>query len=33
MVWFIAVGAVVVLGAVAGATWNQRNGRSSGARA
>jgi hypothetical protein len=25
MVWFTAVGAVIVLGAVAGATWNQRN--------
>jgi membrane protein len=24
MIWFIAIGAVIVLGAVAGATWNQR---------
>jgi len=28
MVWFIAIGAVIVLGAVAGATWNQQKGRS-----
>lgn len=33
MIWFIAIGAVVVLGAVAGATWNQRKGRSGGTRA
>ena len=24
MIWFVAIGAVIVLGAVAGATWNQR---------
>lgn len=28
MIWFIAIGAVIVLGAVAGETWNQRKGRS-----
>jgi membrane protein len=28
MVWFIAIGAVIVLGAVTGATWNQHKGRS-----
>ena len=33
MIWFIAIGAVVVLGAVAGATWEQRKGRSRGSRA
>jgi membrane protein len=33
MIWFIAIGAVVVLGAVAGATWSQRKGRSGGTRA
>lgn len=33
MIWFIAIGAVVVLGAVAGATWNQRKGRSGSTRA
>jgi hypothetical protein len=33
MVWFIAVGAVIVLGAVADASWHQRKGRSSGAKA
>ena len=33
MVWFIAVGAVILLCAVADATWNQRTGRSSGAKA
>jgi len=27
MIWFVAIGAVIVLGAVAGATWNQRKGR------
>jgi membrane protein len=27
LIWFIAIGAVIVLGAVAGATWNQRKGR------
>lgn len=26
MIWFIAIGAVVVLGAVTGATWDQRKG-------
>jgi len=30
--WFIAIGAVIVLGAVAGATWDQRKGRSGSAR-
>lgn len=29
--WFIAIGAVILLGAVAGATWNQRKRRSRGA--
>jgi membrane protein len=28
MIWFIAIGAVIVLGAVTGATWNQHKGRS-----
>jgi Virulence factor BrkB len=28
LTWFIAIGAVIVLGAVAGATWDQRSGRS-----
>jgi hypothetical protein len=28
MVWFIAIGAVIVLGAAAGATWDQRKRRS-----
>ncbi len=28
LTWFIAIGAVIVLGAVAGATWDQRKGRS-----
>lgn len=28
MIWFIAIGAMIVLGAVAGATWNQRKSRS-----
>jgi len=28
MIWFTAIGAVIVLGAVAGATWNQQKGRS-----
>jgi len=28
MVWFIAIGAVIVLGAAAGATWDQCKGRS-----
>jgi len=32
MVWFIAIGAVVVLGAAAGATWDQRKARSAGAK-
>ena len=32
MIWFIAIGAVIVLGAVAGATWNQHKGRSRQAR-
>jgi membrane protein len=27
LIWFIAIGAVIVLGAVAGATWVQRKGR------
>ena len=27
LTWFIAIGAVIVLGAVAGATWDQRKGR------
>lgn len=26
MIWFIAIGAVVVLAAVVGETWNQRKG-------
>ena len=30
--WFIAIGAVIVLGAVAGATWDQRKGRSGSTR-
>jgi membrane protein len=33
MIWFTAIGAVIVLGAVAGATWNQHQGRSRRARA
>ena len=28
MIWFVAIGAVIVLGAVTGATWNQHKGRS-----
>jgi uncharacterized BrkB/YihY/UPF0761 family membrane protein len=28
MIWFIAIGAVIVLGAAAGAAWEQRRGRS-----
>jgi uncharacterized BrkB/YihY/UPF0761 family membrane protein len=28
MIWSIAIGAVIVLGAVAGATWNDHKGRS-----
>ena len=32
MVWFIAIGAVIVLGAAAGATWDQYKGRSGDAR-
>ena len=28
MIWFIAIGAVIALGAVAGATWSQRKGHS-----
>jgi membrane protein len=28
LTWFIAIGAVIVLGAVGGATWDQRKGRS-----
>ncbi len=28
LTWFIAIGAVIMLGAVAGATWDQRKGRS-----
>ena len=31
LTWFIAIGAVIVLGAVAGATWDQRKGRSGSA--
>jgi len=27
MIWFIAIGAVIILGAAAGATWNQQKGR------
>jgi membrane protein len=27
MIWFVAIGAVIVLGAAAGATWNQQKGR------
>jgi len=30
LTWFIAIGAVIVLGAVAGVTWDQRKGRSGG---
>lgn len=33
MIWFVAIGAVVVLGAVAGATWDQQRGRSRSTRA
>lgn len=33
MIWFIAIGAVVVLGAVAGAAWGQQTGRSRSTRA
>ena len=33
MIWFTAIGAVIVLGAVAGATWNQHKGHSRRARA
>ena len=32
MVWFIAIGAVIVLGAAAGATWDQYKGRSGNAK-
>jgi membrane protein len=32
LIWFIAIGAVIVLGAAAGATWNQRKGRPGGTR-
>jgi membrane protein len=32
LTWFIAIGAVIVLGAVAGATWDQRKGRSGSTR-
>ena len=28
VIWFVAIGAVIVLGAVAGATWDQRKDRS-----
>ena len=31
LTWFIAIGAVIVRGAVAGATWDQRKGRSGSA--
>ena len=30
LTWFIAIGAVIVLGTVAGTTWDQRKGRSGG---
>jgi hypothetical protein len=30
LTWFIAIGAVIVLGAAAGATWDQRKGRLTG---
>jgi membrane protein len=30
IIWFIAIGAVIVLGAVAGETWNEGKGRSQG---
>jgi uncharacterized BrkB/YihY/UPF0761 family membrane protein len=30
MAWFIAIGAVIVLGAVAGTTWNQRKAIAAG---
>jgi membrane protein len=33
MIWFIAIGAVVVPGAVAGATWDQHEGTSRSVRA
>ena len=33
LTWFIAIGAVIVLGAMGGATWDQRKDRSGGARA
>ena len=32
LTWFIAIGAAIVPGAVAGATWDQRQGRSGGTR-
>ena len=32
LTWFIAIGAVIMLGAVAGATWDQRKGRAGGTR-
>ena len=32
LTWFIAIGAVIVLGAAAGATWDQRKGRSGSTR-
>jgi membrane protein len=32
LTWFIAIGAVIVLGAVGGVTWDQRKGRVSGSR-
>jgi membrane protein len=32
LTWFIAIGAVIVLGAVGGATWDQRKGRSRGTK-
>jgi membrane protein len=32
MIWFIAIGAVIVLGAAAGATWDQYKGRSADAK-
>jgi membrane protein len=32
LIWFIAIGAVIVLGAVGGATWDQRKGRTGDTR-
>jgi membrane protein len=33
LTWFIAIGAVLVLGAVLGATWEERKGRLAGPKA